>query len=115
VRLTDLEITRLADFNGLSEPDFIQRFTRLTPDRTGLALQEKPSGACVFLVGNDCSVQSVKPQQCRDFPNLWRHPQADELCRAIPREVSADEYVRLVSQATQRTPEFVRATLRREH
>jgi Fe-S-cluster containining protein len=113
VRLTDEEITRLAAFNDLSEHDFIQRFTRLTHDRLGLALQEKPSGACVFLVGNDCSVQSVKPQQCRDFPNLWRHPDADNLCRAIPREVSEDEYVRLVSQATQRRPESVRESLRR--
>lgn len=113
VRLTDEEITRLAAFNELSEPDFIQRFTRLTHDRTGLALQEKPSGACVFLMGNDCSVQSVKPQQCRDFPNLWRHPEADSLCRAIPREVSEDEYVRLVSQATRRTPESVQTLLQR--
>jgi uncharacterized protein len=109
--LTTEEITRLATFNGLSEPDFIQRFTRLTQDRRGLALQEKSSGACVFLVGNDCSVQSVKPQQCRDFPNLWRHPDAERLCRAIPREVSEQENVRLVSQATQRTPESVQAFL----
>ncbi len=101
-------------FNQLSEKDFIQRFTRLAQDRRGLALQEKPSGACVFLVGNDCSVQSVKPQQCRDFPNLWRHPDADKLCRAIPREVSEDEFVRLVSQATQRTPEGVREILRHQ-
>lgn len=114
VRLTDEEITRLAVFNQLSEQDFIERFTRLTHDRRGLALQEKPSGACVFLVGNECSVQSVKPQQCRDFPNLWRHPDADKLCRAIPREVSEDEYVRLVSQVTQRTPEGVREILRHQ-
>ncbi|MFO1514538.1 MAG: YkgJ family cysteine cluster protein [Verrucomicrobiota bacterium] len=114
VRLTEEEITRLAVFNQLSEPDFIQRFTRLTHDRRGLALQEKPSGSCVFLVGNDCSVQSVKPQQCRDFPNLWRHPDADKLCRAIPREVSEDEYVRLVSAVTQRTPEALREILRHQ-
>jgi len=114
VRLTEEEVTRLAAFNQLSEHDFIQRFTLLTQDRRGLALQEKPSGACVFLVGNDCSVQSVKPQQCRDFPNLWRHPDADKLCRAISREVSEDEYVRLVSAATQQTPEDIRIILARE-
>lgn len=112
VRLTNEEITRLAAFNGLSEHVFIQRFTRLTHDRRGLALQEKPSGACVFLVGNDCSVQAVKPQQCRDFPNLWKYPGAEQHCRAIPREVSAEEYVRLVSAATQRRPEDVREILK---
>ncbi len=114
VRLTDAEITRLATFHGLSEHDFIQRYTRLAHDRRGLALQEQPGGACVFLVGDDCSIQPVKPQQCRDFPNLWRHPDADQLCRAIPREVTEDEYVRLVSAATQRTPASVREIMQRE-
>jgi len=112
--LTNEEITRLAAFHELSEHDFIQRFTRLAHDRRGLALQEKPSGACVLLIGNDCAVQSVKPQQCRDFPNLWKYPGAEQSCRAIPREVSEAEYVRLVSQATQRTPESVREIMRRE-
>jgi len=113
VRLTGEEITRLARFNELSEHDFIQRFTRLAHDRHGLALQEKPSGACVFLIGNDCSVQSVKPQQCRDFPNLWKYPGSEQYCRAIPREVSEVEYVRLVSEATRRTPEDVREIMHR--
>jgi len=113
VRLTADEITRLAAFLELSEHDFVQRFTRLTRDRRGLALQEQPDGACVFLVGNDCTVQSVKPQQCRDFPNLWRHPEAAELCRAIPRDVSEEQWLQLVSQATRRTPDSVRELLRR--
>ena len=38
VRLTDEEITRFAAFKGLSEYDFIQRFTRLAADRRGLTL-----------------------------------------------------------------------------
>jgi hypothetical protein len=56
----------------------------------------------------------VKPQQCWDFPNLWRYPSAEKYCRAIPREVNEDEYVRLVSAATQRSPESVREILQRE-
>ncbi len=112
VRLPDAEIARLAEFLELGEPRFIQRFTRLTADRRGLALLEKPSGACVFLVGNDCSVQSVKPQQCRDFPNLWRQPEAETLCRAIPRTLGDEEYVQRVAQATGRTAEAVREILR---
>ena len=85
VLLGDAEITRLAAFLGLSEHDFIQQNTRLRQDRRGLALQEQPDGACIFLHGNDCSVQSVKPQQCRDFPNLWNFPGFEKFCRAIPR------------------------------
>ena len=98
VRLTTAEITRLAAFKGLSELDFIQQFTRLTWDRGGLALQEKPDGGCIFLEGDDCSVQSVKPQQCRDFPNLWKFPGFEKNCRAIPREISAEEYERRIAQ-----------------
>ena len=78
----------------MSEYDFIQKFTRLAVDRRGLVLQDKPNGECIFLEGNDCSVQSVKPQQCRDFPNLWNFPGFEKICHAIPREVSDEEYAR---------------------
>ncbi|MCO5051463.1 MAG: YkgJ family cysteine cluster protein [Verrucomicrobiae bacterium] len=114
VRLTEAEITRIAAFLKISEYDFIQRYTRLRSDRHGLVLQDQSDGACIFLEGDSCAIQSVKPQQCRDFPNLWHYPGAEQFCHAIPREVSTDEYVRLVAAATQRTPEDVREILRRE-
>lgn len=112
VRLTDEEIARLASFKGIGESDFIQQFTRLRQDRRGLVLMDKPNGECIFLEDNNCAVQSVKPQQCRDFPNLWRHPGAEKECRAIAREVSEAEYLRSVSQATGRLPDNVREMLR---
>lgn len=87
VRLTHAEISRLAEFLGRSELDFIQRYTRLRADRHGLALEEKPDGECVFLEGRDCAVQPVKPQQCRDFPNKWNFPGFEKICRAVPREI----------------------------
>ena len=71
VSLSDAEIARLAAFKGLGESDFIQQFTRLRPDRRGLALTERADGACIFLEGDNCAVQPVKPQQCQDFPNRW--------------------------------------------
>lgn len=92
VRLTDAETNRLAAFKGLGEFDFIQQFTRLRADRRGLSLREKPSGECIFLEGNDCAVQPVKPQQCRDFPNLWNFPGFEKTCRAVPRLVDEIEY-----------------------
>lgn len=92
VRLSDLEITRLAGFLKMTEFDFIQRHTRLTASRRGLALLDKPNGECIFLNGNDCSVQPVKPQQCRDFPNRWRFPGFEKVCRAVPVELSDTEY-----------------------
>lgn len=82
MRLTELTITRLAQWQGMSEFDLIQKFTRLARDRSGLALQEKPGGECVFLDGNDRSVRPVKPQQCRAFPNGWNFPGFEKVCQA---------------------------------
>ncbi len=97
MRLTDEEITRLAAFKGMSEASFIQQFTRLRWDRGGLALQEKPNGECIFLDGENCSVQSVKPQQCRDFPNLWNFPGFEQTCHAIPRLIGEEEFQRRIA------------------
>jgi Fe-S-cluster containining protein len=90
--VTDLEITALAAHLGLAEADFIQRHTRLRPDRQGLALEEQADGACIFLADGACRVQAVKPQQCRDFPHHWTHPDAAAHCRARPIEVGVEEY-----------------------
>ena len=100
VRLTDAEIAALAAFKGLSEFDFIQNFTRLTQDRRGLALKDKPNGECIFLEGNDCAVQPVKPRQCRDFPNLWNFSGFEKVCKAVPKLVGEEEYRRLTAKAT---------------
>ena len=69
----------------MSEWDFIQRHTRLRPNRNGLALTETASGACIFLEGNDCAIQPVKPLQCKGFPNTWNLPGWREVCEAIPQ------------------------------
>jgi Fe-S-cluster containining protein len=99
-RVTEAEISRLPKWLAIPELEFIQRFTRLKPDRRGLALQEKPNGECVFLGGMNCAVQPVKPQQCDDFPNLC--PGFKQVCRAVPRVVSQAEYARRIKAATGR-------------
>ena len=95
--LHDAEIARLAAFKGLSEHDFIQQFAKLRPDRHGLALKEQPDGACIFLEGENCAVQPVKPQKCKEFPNIWNFPGFEKVCHALPREVSAAEYERRIA------------------
>jgi len=102
VRVTEAEIQALARHLGLSEDDFIQYHTRVRVDRLGLSLMEKPNGECIFLGGADCTVQPVKPRQCREFPNLWRFPGFQDYCQAVPREVSDEEYLRLTQ--TDRPP-----------
>lgn len=74
VLLTEQDITRLAQYLGCEETDFIQRYTVLAANRAQLALAEAPGGACIFLHGTTCIVYPARPQQCRDFPRLWRVP-----------------------------------------
>jgi uncharacterized protein len=84
VKLNDREIAEIAAFVGLSEFDFVQKYTRLRQYRDGLALTDKENGECIFLDGNDCAIQQAKPQQCRDFPNKWNFPGWRQVCEAIP-------------------------------
>ncbi len=84
VKLNDREIAEIAAFVGLTEFDFIQQYTRLRQYRDGLALTDKANGECVFLDGNNCAIQQVKPQQCRDFPNKWNFPGWRQVCEAVP-------------------------------
>jgi Fe-S-cluster containining protein len=78
----DGEVAMLASFLKLDEKDFIEQHTRLRWDRRGLALNERTDGSCIFLNKNNCEVQSVKPQQCKDFPNRW----VNELWGKVPME-----------------------------
>ena len=84
VKIDNAEIEALAKFFEISEHDFIQQYTRLRPNRDGLALIDKSSGECVFLAGRDCLVQAVKPAQCNGFPNIWNFPGWRETCEAVP-------------------------------
>jgi uncharacterized protein len=82
VKITETEITAISRHLGLAEDDFIQRYTRLRANRRGLSLIDQPDGACIFLEGQDCRIQPVKPQQCRDFPNAWNFPGWRDICMA---------------------------------
>jgi Fe-S-cluster containining protein len=84
VLLTEADITAIAAHLELTEWDFIQRYTRLRPQRDGLALLDADSGACIFLEGHSCAIQPVKPFQCGGFPNRWNFPGWREVCEAVP-------------------------------
>ena len=78
------EITAIAGFLSLPETVFLERYTRLRTDRAGLSLVEQEDDSCIFLSGNDCLINEVKPQQCRDFPNKWNFPGWRQVCHAVP-------------------------------
>ncbi len=108
VRITEEESALIARHLDLDELEFTQGFTRLRPSRDGLALIDKENGECVFLNDGQCLIQPVKPQQCRDFPNLWRNTESGAKCQATPREVPLDQYLQLVAAATGRSVESLR-------
>jgi hypothetical protein len=83
VKVSEEEIGAIAAHLGMGEEAFIQQYTRLRPKRDGLALIDREDGACFFLKGNECSLQAVKPRQCKDFPNGWNFPGWRDVCEAI--------------------------------
>ena len=84
VRLKDGEAESIAAFLGESVHVFVEKYTRLTTDRSGLTLIDREDRGCIFL-GKDalCQIQDVKPAQCRDFPLKWRFEGYEKLCRGM--------------------------------
>lgn len=102
VKVTEDEIRRIASHLGLLEAEFIQQYLRLSPDRTRLILEDREDRACVFLEDGNCRIQPVKPQQCRDFPNLWNFPGFETQCQAKPIHLNPDVWRERVREATGR-------------
>jgi hypothetical protein len=71
-----------------------------------LALMDKPNGECIFLDGDLCRIQPVKPQQCRDFPNLWNFPGFEKSCQSVPIELNDEDYLQRIFEATGRRLEL---------
>ena len=105
VRLAPGETGRIAGHLEMPEEEFIERYTQLNASRTGLSLVDQADRSCVFLEGGDCRIQPVKPQQCREFPNVWNFPGFRSECRAQPEKVSVEEWRRRVREATGREVE----------
>ena len=89
VKVSDSEVESIAAFRGMEVPEFIEKFTHLRADRRGLSLISREDHSCIFLEGNDCVINEVKPQQCRDFPNKWNFPGWRQVCEAIPVEIES--------------------------
>lgn len=81
VLLFDGEAPAIARLLGMDLYAFTSACTRLSADRQGLSLTERPDGACVFLApDNTCKIQEAKPRQCRSFPYLWRSVRLANMC-----------------------------------
>ena len=68
VYLTEHDVTRAAQFLGLTPADFEQRYIYRTRHLRRLRIPR--GGLCRFLRPDGCSIHPVKPRQCRAFP-FW--------------------------------------------
>lgn len=88
VRVNAEDTQAIAEFLGLNEGDFIDRYTCLAPDRKGLILSGGMKHPCRFLTpDNFCRINPVKPWQCRTFPFGWTVP--PEYLQLCPGAVAA--------------------------
>ena len=84
MNVEDAEVTAIAEFLGMEEHEFVQEYTRIRANRTGLSLIDKDgSTECIMLEGDSCLINAVKPEQCRGFPNVWNFPGWEKECEAI--------------------------------
>lgn len=60
------EIEKIATHLGISQEEFLKRYTRKVFGR--VSLLEKSNYDCVFLKNNRCEIYSLRPRQCRTFP-----------------------------------------------
>jgi Fe-S-cluster containining protein len=72
VLLTEGDMVQLALHAGITEEQFIERYTVLAANRKQLSLADAPDGSCVLLKDGFCTLYEARPAQCRDFPHGWR-------------------------------------------
>jgi len=97
VLLTDRDIAVMAARLALSELAFIERQTRLAPNRIQLALLDKADGSCAFLEDDCCTVYSARPEQCRSFPFTWSVPEG---CPVLDKLVAKQKNIEQAGQNT---------------
>lgn len=81
VCIEESEIPAMAAHLGISVEQFIADYCCLRKNRQGLSIMENNEGACIMLENNACRINSVKPVQCREFPNGWNFPGWREQCK----------------------------------
>src|SRR5437867_1233956 len=68
VYLTEADLSRAAQFVGMSAADFERRYVYRT--RHQMRLRVPRNVQCYFLRDGGCSIHTAKPTQCRLFP-FW--------------------------------------------
>ncbi len=70
VQLTEQEASNIADYLGMDEDEFLEKYIELVDEDEGFRLKSFSDGGCILLKDDQCTVYPVRPTQCRTFP-FW--------------------------------------------
>jgi hypothetical protein len=84
VILKDEDINRISDYLKIDREIFLREYATMAGNEYWV--KDKENKACVFLKGNGCSIHSVKPIQCRDYPDKWRSTRLINFCEGFKTE-----------------------------
>lgn len=70
VQIVERDVEKLAKFLGLSEKEFVEKYTSV--DEDGTPILKRNAQGCEFLSGNECTVYEARPGNCERFPHLLR-------------------------------------------
>ncbi len=73
----------MASHFKLTEAEFKEQYCETEDGH--MVLHMRKDGACIYLTDDGCSIHSVKPQQCRDFPHKWREEDSFDYCEGIKK------------------------------
>lgn len=83
VFLTAKDIGQISRRLKLTQESFLSQYC--TKAQGSHVLKAHEDGSCIFLKDFGCEIHEVKPKQCRDFPRLWREPDAFDYCEGIKK------------------------------
>ncbi|QTA87506.1 YkgJ family cysteine cluster protein [Desulfonema magnum] len=77
------EIACIAEFLGISVPDFTKKY--LYPYKNSHTIREDSEWRCLFY-DNGCEIYPVRPMQCRTFPFWFDNLRSEEKWKRISQE-----------------------------
>lgn len=84
VRIASDDVDRISNYLGITSDVFLEEYTTLAPDRSGLVLKDSDDGSCIMLTkDNLCRINEVKPSKCKTFPYDWVNPSSISYCPAL--------------------------------
>jgi len=69
--LTPKDVHRLAQHHRIGMEEYIKRFTEPHGNEVVLKNKENGTNECLYLEDNKCSINTIKPKQCSEYPDKY--------------------------------------------